>query len=163
MEESITNQSLKTDKVAMLVYVAPEENVNISVEKRRVIKPNYLMIGNGTMNKNKIFGIDLLKELANSTKAEQFLLLAIKDGITYENEYNPVVKVVAETVTHKQYLKTGYKSLLERGLVVRIKQSHYMINPNALIPINYEESLRIWEEAYSKQTKINKVDQKVFN
>ena len=148
MEESIAKESLKTDKVAVTVYISPEERVN--VEKRRAIKPNYLMIGNGTMNKNRIFGIDLLKELANSTKAEQFLLLAIKDGITYENEYNPIVKIVAETETHKKYLKIGYKSLLERGLVVRIKQSHYMINPNALIPLDYEEALKIWEEAVRK-------------
>lgn len=150
MEESIAKENLKTDKSVVTILTSTEYKVRF--EKRRELSPNYLRVGNGTMNKSKIYAIDLLKELANSTKAEQFLLLAIKDGITYENEYNPVVKVVAETETHKKYLKTGYKSLLERGLVVRVKQSHYMINPNALIPLDYEDSIRIWEEAISKHT-----------
>lgn len=108
------------------------------------------MIGNGTMNKHHIYGIDLLRELANSTKAEQFILLAIKDGINFDNDYSPIVKVVGNTSTEKQYLKNGYASLLARNLVVRVKKSHYMINPNALIPLDYEEALKIWEEAVRK-------------
>ena len=148
----IPEETLNTDKIPVLMYISPGEQVTVEEKQKRATKPNYFMIGNGTMNKHKIYGIDLLRELASSTKAEQFLLLAIKDGICYGNDYSPIVKVIPETETQRQYIKLGYKSLLARELVIRIKKSHYMINPNALIPIDYEGSLRIWEEAVNKHT-----------
>ena len=148
----IPEETLNTDKIPVVVYINPGEQVAVQEIQKKATKPNYFMIGNGTMNKHKIYGIDLLRELANSTKAEQFLLLAIKDGICYGNDYSPIVKVIPETETQRQYIKLGYKSLLARELVIRIKKSHYMINPNALIPIDYEGSLRIWEEAVNKHT-----------
>ncbi len=148
----IPEETLNTDKIPVIMYISPGEQVTVEEKQKRATKPNYFMIGNGTMNKHKIYGIDLLRELANSTKAEQFLLLAIKDGICYGNDYSPIVKVIPETETQRQYIKLGYKSLLARELVIRIKKSHYMINPNALIPIDYEGSLRIWEEAVNKHT-----------
>ena len=148
----IPEETLNTGKIPVLMYISPGEQVMVEEKQKRATKPNYFMIGNGTMNKHKIYGIDLLKELANSTKAEQFLLLAIKDGICYGNDYSPIVKVIPETETQRQYIKLGYKSLLARELVIRVKKAHYMINPNALIPIDYEGSLRIWEEAVNKHT-----------
>ena len=148
----IPEETLNADKIPVLMYISPGEQVMVEEKQKRATKPNYFMIGNGTMNKHRIYGIDLLRELANSTKAEQFLLLAIKDGICYGNDYSPIVKVIPETETQRQYIKLGYKSLLARELVIRIKKSHYMINPNALIPLDYEGSLRIWEEAVNKHT-----------
>ena len=148
----IPEETLNTDKIPVIMYISPGEQVMVEEKQKRATKPNYFMIGNGTMNKHKIYGIDLLRELANSTKAEQFLLLAIKDGICYGNDYSPIVKVIPETETQRKYIQLGYKSLLARELVIRIKKSHYMINPNALIPIDYEGSLRIWEEAVNKHT-----------
>ena len=148
----IPEETLNTNKIPIVVYISPGEQVAVEEKQKRATKPNYFMIGNGTMNKHKIYGIDLLRELANSTKAEQFLLLAIKDGICYGNDYSPIVKVIPETETQRQYIKLGYKSLLARELVIRVKKAHYMINPNALIPIDYEGSLRIWEEAINKHT-----------
>lgn len=146
--DSIAEENLKQNKVAVTVYISPDESVN--VEKRKINKPNYLMVGNGTMNKHRIYGVDLLRELANSSKAEQFVLLAIKDGISYENGYSPVVKVVGSTKYEQNMITEGYKSLVARGLVIRTKKAHYMINPNALIPLDYEEALKIWEEAVRK-------------
>ena len=150
--EILTQETLNIDKIPVVVYINPGEQVAVQEVQKRATKPNYFMIGNGTMNKHKIFGIDLLRELANSTKAEQFLLLAIKDGINYENDYSPIVRVVGDTKYKQNMITEAYKSLLARGLVVRVKKAHYMINPNALIPIDYEGSLRIWEEAVSKHT-----------
>ena len=148
----IPEETLNADKIPVLMYISPGEQVMVEEKQKRATKPNYFMIGNGTMNKHRIYGIALLGELANSPKAEQFLLLAIKDGICYGNDYSPIVKVIPETETQRQYIKLGYKSLLARELVIRIKKSHYMINPNALIPLDYEGSLRIWEEAVNKHT-----------
>lgn len=148
----VPEETLNTGKIPVLMYISPGEQVTVEEKQKRATKPNYFMIGNGTMNKHKIYGIDLLKELANSTKAEQFLLLAIKDGICYGNDYSPIVKVVGETKYQQNMITEGYKSLSARELVIRVKKSHYMINPNALIPIDYEGSLRIWEEAVNKHT-----------
>ena len=147
----IPEETLNTDKRMSVAILFDSEEVSIQRKQKLATKPNYFMIGNGTMNKHKIYGIDLLRELANSTKAEQFLLLAIKDGICYGNDYNPVVKVIGETKYQQNMITEGYKSLAARELVIRVKKSHYMINPNALIPIDYEGALRIWEEAVRKQ------------
>lgn len=143
--ESIPQGNLNENKVAVTVYINPGEQVGVTKIAKK--KPNYLMIGNGTMNKNKVYSIDLISEIIDSNKAEQYLIKAIKDGITYDNNYDPVVKVVGVTSTEKQYLKNGYKSLFERNLVVRVKKSHYMINPNALVPLDYEGALEIWNKA----------------
>ena len=148
----LTQESLNTDKIPIVVYINPGEQVGVQEVQKKVNKPNYFMIGNGTMNRHKIYGIDLLRELANSTKAEQFLLLSIKDGIIFENGYSPIVKVTGSNKYEQNMITEGYKSLLTRGLVVRVKKAHYMINPNALIPLDYEDSIRIWEEAISKHT-----------
>ena len=142
-KQIITNNNLKT---AVTVYLEPGIDM-LSVTSSRsksTNRPNFLMIGNGTMNKQGIGSIDFLEELVNSTKAEQFLLLAIKNGMNYENGYKPVVKVIGVTSTEKQYIKAGYKSLSARNLVRRTKKAHYIINPNALIPLNYDEAIDIW-------------------
>ena len=82
----IPEETLNTGKIPVLMYISPGEQVTVEEKQKRATKPNYFMIGNGTMNKHRIYGIDLLRELANSTKAEQFLILAIKDGICYDND-----------------------------------------------------------------------------
>lgn len=139
---------MKEGKIPVMVYIDADESVNVIKNQERMKKPNYFMIGNGTMNKHKIYGIDLLKEIAIASKAAQFLLLAIKDGITFENGYNPVVKVVGESKYEQNKITEGYKELVGKDLVRRIKRSHYMINPYALIPpIDYEEAVKKWEEA----------------
>lgn len=107
--------------------------------------PNFIVIGNGTMNRSNVQSINLLVESMDSTKAEQYLLKAIIKEINYHNDYKAVVKVLAKSKHEKNMLSEGYKSLFMRGLVKRVKRSHYMINPNALIPPNYESALEIWE------------------
>ena len=145
--ESISKDNLNnTENGSHVAYLKLEFDERLQVVKEaKKAKPNYFMVGNGTMNRNKIFGIDLLRELANASKAGQFLLLAIKDGINYSNNYHPVVKVAGETQTELKYLKVGYKELFEKDLVRRVKRSHYMINPNAFIPPDYESAIEIWD------------------
>ena len=144
MNQNISNVDLK---IPVTVYIDPGDSVNVT--QKKVNKPNYLMIGNGTMNKHKVFAIDFLRELVNSSKAEQTLLLLIKDGISYENNYHHIVKLDRNTMssTQQRYVDTAYKSLKERNLVIRTKKSHYMINPNALIPLDYEQAVEDWLKA----------------
>lgn len=147
----ITDDSLNiANKTAITVYISGDESVTVDKKTKLVRKPNYFMIGNGTMNRHQIYGIDLLTELANSSKAGQYLILAIKDGITYENEYNPIVKVVGKTKYEQNMIIAGYKELVERDLVRRVKKSYYMINPNALIPLDYEQAMLDWEQCAPK-------------
>lgn len=142
---------MKEGKVPVVVYIDADESVNVVKATPKVKKPNYFMIGNGTMNRHKIYGIDLLREIASSSKAAQFLILAIKDGINFENGYNPVVRIVGEGKYQQNQISEGYKELVEKDLVRRVKKAHYMINPYALIPpVDYEEAVKIWEQANKK-------------
>ena len=110
---------------------------------------DYYRVGNGTMNKHKIQSIDLLEEVMAMSKPAQMVVRLIKDQITYDRDYNPVVKISRKTLTKSEqnYLDKGLKELFAKDLVRRIKQGHYMINPNALIPPNYEEALALWDSA----------------
>ena len=112
-------------------------------------QPNYYRVGNGTMNKHHIQSIDLLEEVMTMSKAAQMVIRLIKDEITYERDYNPVVKISRKELTKSEqnYLDKGFKELQEKDLVRRVKQGHYMINPNARIPPNYDEALVIWNAA----------------
>ena len=145
--DSITNNSLKENKIAVTVYINKDEMVGVTSKSKH--RPSYFRIGNGTMNKHKIYGIDLLQELADASKAGQFLILAIKNGINYGNDFHHIVRIKAKELTsyEKKLLVDGYKELKEKDLVRRTKQSHYMINPNALKPIEYEQALKDWEAA----------------
>lgn len=151
---SIHDNNLKETEVSTItVSLAHNEYLRIEKDEKKVQRrPNYFMVGNGSTNMSKIFSIDLLKELVESSKAGQFLLIAIKDGICYDNGYSPVVTILksALTSTQQQYLVKGYKELRSRGLVIRVGNSKYMINPNALIPTNYEEAIAIWNKAVTK-------------
>lgn len=138
------------------VTVLYDDSLDFVKKKVSTIKsPNYNRVGNGTMNKHKIQSIDLLTELANSTKAGQFLLLTIKNGITYGNDFNPVVRISKKllTSTEQQYLIIGYKELLAKDLVRRVKNGYYMINPNALIPPDYASAIKVWESCAERNGK----------
>lgn len=157
-KDSISEDNLNlANKTAVTVYISGDEKVTIDKRPELTKKPNYFMIGNGTMNKHRIYGIDLLTEIVNSSKAGQYLILAIKDGITYENEYNPVVKVVGTTKYEQNMIIAGYKELVERDLVRRVKKAHYMINPNALVPIDYISALKVWDTLAIPKEKILKL------
>ena len=112
-------------------------------------QPNYYRVGNGTMNKHKIQSIDLLEEVMTMSKPAQMVIRLIKDQITYDRDYNPVVRISRKTLTKSEqnYLDKGLKELFAKDLVRRVKQGHYMINPSALIPPNYDKALVIWNNA----------------
>jgi hypothetical protein len=145
---SITTEGLATPK-AIVIALKPDETLSIVKKDRESRKPNYMMVGNGTMNKHKIFGIDLLRELVESSAAGQFLILKIKDGICFENGYSHVVNVSKSTLSgyEQKMLRDGFKELKAREIVRRVKNGWYMINPNALIPSNYEQAIIDWENA----------------
>ena len=99
---------------------------------------------------------ELIDAVCTVSKAGQFVILAIQEGITYENNYSPVVTINRKTLTatQQQYLVTGFKELSAKDLVRRISNGKYMINPNALVPLDYEEALQIWNSAAKRNGKI---------
>ncbi len=130
--------------VTHLVLNADETLKKVKVKK--VVEPNYFRIGNGTMNKNGIQSIDLVRELVNMSKPAQTVLLWIKDGMvwnSYENRIEFVVRIKPETDAQKQMLKKGLKELFAKDLVRRVSMGRYMINPNAIIT-NYEAQMLEW-------------------
>ena len=141
--ESIPKGSLNEDKIPVTVFINRTDTVEVKSTSRGT--PNFFRVGNGTMNKKKIQSINLLQEMANASKAAQYLLLGITNGIEYSNDYHYVVRVIPNTETQKSYLKQGYKELAQKNLVKRVKRSHYMINPDALIPLEYEEAKKLWD------------------
>lgn len=117
-----------------------------SVTCKDYLTNRYYLDINGYMCPYDNCTIDFIREVAFASKAAQFLLLSIKDGIGYGNDYHHVVKVQGTTKHEKNMISAGYKELVARDLVRRVKRGHYMINPNALIPIDYEQALKDWED-----------------
>jgi hypothetical protein len=113
---------------------------------RSASQPNYYRIGNGTMNKHNIQSIDLLDEVMDMTKAEQLVISTIKGIYEWDNQDNEAYVALSRILskTNCVVFRKGYKLLKEKNLVRRTKQSHYMINPNAYIPLNYRKSLELW-------------------
>lgn len=134
------------EKVIVTHLVLNADETLKKVKVKKVVEPNYFRIGNGTMNKNGIQSIDLVRELVNMSKPAQTVLLWIKDGMvwnSYENKIEFVVRIKPETDAQKQMLKKGLKELFAKDLVRRVSMGRYMINPNAIIT-NYEAQMVEW-------------------
>jgi len=118
-------------------------------------QPNFIKVGaNMKKNKHGIKAIDLLREMDNMTSAERKVLLEIKDRMEYDpytGQINFVVKYIPETEQEKRQLQKTYPLLWRRDLVRRVKKSHYMINPNALIT-SYKLQIKVWENLKQYQT-----------
>jgi hypothetical protein len=130
------------------IYLGDDEELVKRKRKDKRIIPNFYMIGNGNMNKHKIQSIDLLDEAMSLSKAGQYVLRMIKDGISFDNTDGEVYISMSDlTATNVTVFKKGYKELMSRNLAKRTKRSHYMINPNALIPLDYDLALELWEKS----------------
>lgn len=136
-----------SDKKIITQITLNEGEVLQKARVARVSQPNYYRIGNGTMNRQGIQARDLLKELVELSKPGQTTLMWIKDGMVWNTSTESidfVVKVLPDTSAGKQVLKKGFKELHDKDLVRRVKRSHYMINPNALIT-DYPKQQAVWE------------------
>ena len=138
MEDTQTRQ--------VLITLDINETVEIKSATSKRVVPNYYRVGNGTMNKYQVKSIDLIDVVIASSKAGQFLIQKIKAGMNWDNSYHFVTKINSSllTSTEKQYLAIGYKELEAIDIVRRVKRGHYMLNPNALISIQYDEAIALW-------------------
>ncbi len=135
--------------IQQTILNVPEGKHLVLQNDQRIVQPNYYRIGNGTMNKHGIQSTDLIDEVMNMSKAEQFLIKQIKAGSYYDTEIGAYTFVTtldqsAMTSTEKQYILKGYKLLLAKNLVKRVRRGAYMINPTALVPNRYEDAQKLW-------------------
>ena len=131
--------------------------------------PNFNMIGNGMAKQQteqvkdmKMENIHLIREMMNFTKSEQlvFGLIATHDNMNHKHPFGKlgIVKLLMSDVPTNEHrsFKRGYKILSEKRLILRMKRSHYMINPNAMFnPLEYKEAQTIWIKLKDKSD-INK-------
>ena len=131
--------------VVTQVSLAKGERVETKVLKSSRI-PSYRMTGNGTMNKHGIKSIDLLKEVMSMTKAEQLVINTLIDNLEWNNPSNeahiPLSRLLSKS--NITVFKKGFKLLKEKNLVARTKLGHYMLNPDAYIPGDYERGKLLW-------------------
>lgn len=137
-----------SNSIVMQAQLDSNEYLETKVVKR-ASQPNYYRIGNGTMNKKGIQSIDLLDEVMSMTKAEQLVISTIKGTYEWDNQTNEVYLPLSRILTSSNCVvfRKGFKLLKEKNLVRRTKQSHYMINPNAYIPLNYQKAQELWDES----------------
>ena len=126
--------------------LGPNEYLETRVVRRKA-QPNYQRIGNGTMNKHNIQSIDLLDAVMAMTKAEQLVIAQIKNTYEWDNSNNEVYLQLSRLLSKSEctVFRKGYKLLKDKNLVRRTKTNHYMINPNAYVPLDYTKSLALWD------------------
>jgi len=148
MSVSIPNGHLETNKVddtTVLMTSVPVGSVaEVSIRKRNH-KPAFDMHGNGRGSKDKgTDSMDYTKMLLSLSKPAAFLYERIYEGRMAEIDTNgvqhpykksntSVVDSTMFTAMQKKYVTKGYKELLDKDMVVRIKRGMYLINPRLVI------------------------------
>lgn len=124
-----------------------DDETLVKVKKTKAKRPNYRMIGNDTMNKHNIKSICLIDAMADSSSAGRELIRTITKLMVFDPKEEGVrfiIKLKPGFDIPPQILKRAYKELHAIDLVRRVKQSHYMLNPNAMIT-NYEKQMEVWD------------------
>ena len=122
----------------------------VTTIKKKSVTPSFYRIGKGTTNMKGIKSIDLLLEMSQMTKVEQAALLTIRDAIVWDNPDGEVYLTFDDKQKQKKFLE-GFKLLEAKDLVRRTKRSHYMINPTALVPLDFTKAMNLWNELKSKE------------
>ena len=131
------------------IALRPGEKLVAAPDRPVRKKPNFVMVGNGTTNKDGLVSIDLVREMSELTKPAMYTLLWIKEAIVWDNPDGEVCVYMSDlTNAQQQQFKRGYKELSTKGLALRTRRSHYMINPNALIPLDYPLAMKLWNQHY---------------
>lgn len=132
------------------ILVSLAKGEYLETRKLKIKKqPNYYRVGNGTMNKHGIKSIDLVDEVMAMTKAEQLVISTIKDLIEWDSQTGEVHIALSKILTKSNVVvfHKGFKLLKIKNLVRRTKQSHYMVNPAALLPFDFSKAQKLWAES----------------
>ena len=81
------------------------------------------------------------------------------EALTFDNKIGEVhIPTSILNSSELQKWKLGMRKLKSKELVGSRKTSHFMINPNALIPQEYNEALEIWHKIYPHKVSPYKLD-----
>ena len=123
-----------------------DEEIVISTKiKHKKPRPSYTTIGNGMKTRHfQSFPYEnvLLGLTANETRLYKLIL----EAYNYKTGYS-FVDTSNETQSVKTELSKGYKGLKSKGLVKRVKQQTYLINPCAKIHLElFDELYAVWNK-----------------
>lgn len=143
---SITNSDLSSDKFNTLLTSVPKgADVKITLTQP-ISKPPFIMVGSGVIGK-KGASMNYTKMLLGLSKPAGFMFEAVMDNRVPElNEYGEPSLYLKTNYSNVQpdpadkvavkYFTLGYKELLEKNMLVRIKRGQYLINPSLIISGN---------------------------
>lgn len=139
----------KIDVVIFGYFSCKQESLHSEAELIKDFKPKY--------NKQKVnpmpqgvsyIGVDYPYEnvLLDLTANETRLYKLILEAYNYKTGYS-FVDTSGETQSVKTELSKGYKGLKSKGLVKRVKQQTYLINPCAKIHLElFDELYAVWNK-----------------
>jgi hypothetical protein len=121
------------------------------------LKPPFAMIGTGERLYPPIShlqgsqSMDALKIVSELDSDSRYTFFLLRDAILPKH-YGTRGEVRYDTSSltkgQSDVFSKGYLKLKAKKLVLRVTKGIYLINPNLLIPRNYEEVLAIWNNAW---------------
>jgi hypothetical protein len=113
-------------------------------------KPIFHMVGTGKKRKGvKVDPVNFIDELTSMSKPEHFVIKTIIEALGFNDNIGEVhIPTSMFNNSELQKWKKGLPILKNKKLMCSTKRSHFMINPNALIPKEYDEALKIWYTKY---------------
>ena len=136
------------------IYLDSSANINCSENERLVIttepikaarkpRPSYSTIGNGMKTRyfeSYPYEETLLELNSNESKLYKLILRGYERNTGYS-----YVDTSGLSASDKSKLSLGYKGLKQKGLVKRVKQKTYLINPTAKIHLQlFDELWEVW-------------------
>jgi hypothetical protein len=140
------------------IILKPNEELSIN-PKSIEVQPPFFKVGNGRTNKQGVSSMDLIDEMTKMSQPALKVIGWIKDGMVcdpFTESISFVVKIVPETSSDKRILKKGFKELQAKDIVRRVKRSHYMINPKAIIA-DYKNQVAVWDSLASTDKRSSSV------
>ena len=140
---------MESDSNRMTVNVPTGKAVKV-IDVAKEEKPLFNLIGNGEKRRGaQTEPINFIEELFNMSKPEQFVIKTIIEKVGYNNEIGEAyIPTSMFNPSELQSWKKGKQILVYKKLVGSTKQSHFMINPNAYIPQEYNKALTEWNKIY---------------
>ena len=120
----------------------------LEVSRRKLYKatPNYFKIGNGTYSKRyNLMALDLIYEMSIMTPQELWFINELKKAFLSYETTEAFICTSSLSSSDRQKMQKAYSRLHAKNLVRRIKRQHYLINPDLIIPNDYQGTREIWD------------------
>jgi len=101
-----------------------------------------MAFGNGAVETEfnpVLVGTAWLQELQTMTPTARWLFWSVASTL---NKATNVAMLKPQTKTEANKLSRAYKELNQKGMMIRTKPAHYIINPTAIIPVKTYRTVR---------------------